>query len=304
MPHLEFLQLPIDVRLIIYSYLLTSSSSISVWPATTLCGQGSPAESVPRSTIWNLSLGLLQCNSIIAREAATVFYGGNTFRIHSDDWDYRLIVHWLKQIGSQNRAALRWLEVRIWKPKKAWQLSNGTRLGRLGQDDCYLPHPHLAVPSLPCPEGAVDIIDPLIETIIALVSQSGGRKLQLYLKVGLLDLYTIPGIESARGQEAEDGFSMDLPNLIENWRTKYILGGHGRNVEILWNTSTDNDFFLNIRTIIEQRGWQIVWEHNDAWMKAIEYPTREPTKPSIIQLLLKRTELITMPAAADPYPMV
>ncbi|KAL8789974.1 MAG: hypothetical protein Q9213_000860 [Squamulea squamosa] len=303
MLQLEFLRLPLDIRLIIYSFLLTSSSSISVWPATTLCGRGSPAESVPHSTIWDLSLGLLQCNSIIGREAADAFYGGNTFRIHSDDWDYRLIVHWLKQIGSQNRAALKRLEMRIWKPKKAWQLPNGARLEDPEQDECFSRHPHLAVPSLPCRDGPVDIIDPLLETIIALVSQSGGRKLELYLILGLLDVYTIPGIESARGQKAEDGFSMDLPNLVENWRTKYTSGGRGRNVEILWNTSTDKYFFLSARTLIEQLGWQIVGDNKDAWMKVIEYPTVEPTEPSTIQLLLKRKEFVTMPVAADPYPI-
>ncbi|KAI4263310.1 MAG: hypothetical protein L6R42_001541 [Xanthoria sp. 1 TBL-2021] len=317
MPRLEFLGLPWDIRLIIYSSLLVSSSPIDVWPATMLCGLGSPAESVPHSTIWDVSLGLLQCNSTIAAEAGAVFYGNNTFRIHGDDRDYRLVVHWLKQIGLQNRAYLKRLEIRIWIPMKAWQLPNGTRTDGLEDSHSFPCHPHLAAPSIPCPEGAVDVIDPLIETIIALVSQSGGRKLKLYLNFGPMDFNTIPGligpgitgpgtigagrVEPRMSQGPEAWLSMDLPNLIEKWRAEHTSDDRLRIVDILWTTNTDKDFFLDSRTLIERLEWQVLEELEDKWYQLPDPPTQALTAPRTIFLLLKRKKLTTTLVADAPF---
>ncbi|KAL8675589.1 MAG: hypothetical protein Q9168_000101 [Polycauliona sp. 1 TL-2023] len=256
--------------------------------------------------IWDMSLGLVRCNSTIGAEAAAVFYGNNIFRIHSDDWDYRLVVHWLKQIGRQNRSYLRRLEMRIWVPRKAWQQPNGIRTN--GRDDNRL-HPHLAAPSLPCPAGKVDVVDPLVENIIALVSQSRGRKLKLCLKLGPTDFNVVPGSigpstvgpstagpsekANRRDQGDEAWLSMDLPNLIEKWRAGYTSNDRLRIVDVLWTVTTDKSFFLNARKSIEYLGWQIVNEPT-------EYELTDPA-PSTIPIVLKRRKLTTTPAAEHPY---
>ncbi|KAI4112196.1 MAG: hypothetical protein LQ339_000204 [Xanthoria mediterranea] len=322
MPRLEFLDLPWDIRLIVYSSLLVSSSQIDVWPATMLCGLGSPAESVPHSTIWDVSLSLLRCNSTIAAEAGAVFYGNNTFRIHGDDRDYRLVVHWLEQIGLKNRGYLRRLEMRVWIPLKAWQQPNGIRTDGVEDNYSFPCHPHLAAPSLPCPEGAVDVIDPLIETIIALVSRSGGRKLKLYLNLGPLDFNIIPGIigPGIRGpgiigpamlahgrvgprmiQGPEVWLSMDLPNLVEKWRAEYTSDDRLRIVDILWTTKTDKKFFLDAKTFIEHLGWQILEHQEDEWYQPTDPPTTSPTASPPISLLLQRKKLTATLVADHPY---
>ncbi|KAL8887765.1 MAG: hypothetical protein Q9215_004705 [Flavoplaca cf. flavocitrina] len=317
MPQLDFLGLPWDIRLMVYSTLLVSSSPIDVWPATMLCGLGSPAQSVPHSMIWDVSLGLLRCNSTIASEAAAVFYGNNTFCIHGDDRDYGLVIHWLKQIGVQNRRFLRRLEMRIWMPLKAWQQIDGSRTDGVGVKHAFPCHPHLLAPSMPCPEGAVDVIDPLVEDIIALVSEPGGRKLKLFLKLGPTDFNIVPGVigpgqlgpgEIGTGrvrpriiQGPEAWLSMDLPNLIEKWRAEYTLDGRLRHVNILWTTKTDRTFFLGEKDFIEHLGWQILEEQEDKWYWPTDTPTGCPGAPSNVSLVLKRRKLTTTLAADNPF---
>ncbi|KAL8689047.1 MAG: hypothetical protein Q9224_004735 [Gallowayella concinna] len=298
-----FLRLPIEIRFIIYSFLLVSPSAISVWPATTLCGRGAPAEPVATSPGFRLALDLLRCNSTVAAEAATIFYGENTFRIHGGDRDYRLAINWLKQIGLRNRRCLGTLEMRIWTPLKAWQRPDGMRtrfsennitIGRSSRSsplrywDTHPRHPHLPALSIPCPAGQVDVIDPMIETIIALIAQCGGRPLRLYLNLGFLPLNIIPGIEIDEDLEAEGRFHMDLPYLIEKWRAKYTWDDRLRDVDVLWTAYIDKRFLQEKRTLIDEIGWQIVEEREDQWSQVAT-----EALPSALTLFLKRKKLTT-----------
>ncbi|KAI4242355.1 MAG: hypothetical protein L6R40_004084 [Gallowayella cf. fulva] len=294
-----FFRLPREIRLMIYSHSLISSFPISVWPATTLCGQGSPTDPVPNSRLWDVDLGLLRCNSAIAAEAAAVFYGGNTFRIHGDDLDYRLAVNWLKQIGIQNRGYLATLEMRIWIPGKAFQLTDGTRIREYKLGRLFSRHPHLAAPLLSCPDGQVDVIDPLLETIIALVGQAGGRRLTLHLNLGLLDIDIIPGIKPAPDRKVTEGLSMDLPNLLETWRAQYTSDDRCRNVDILWRAYTYKCFFIDNKTLIEDLGWQILEAKEDEWSRA-ETP-RTGFTTSSVRLCLKRKKLTEKLTGPKPY---
>ncbi|KAL8806273.1 MAG: hypothetical protein Q9182_001420 [Xanthomendoza sp. 2 TL-2023] len=310
MSQLGFLGLPLEIRLMTYSFLLVSSSTISVWPATTLSGQGAPAEPIPNSPVFGLALGLLGCNSTIAAEAAAVFYGENIFRIHGLNQDYRLAVNWLKQIGLRNRSYLGTLEMRVWTPLKAWQQPDGMRVRRsekripdghplrASRMEYWSPrHPHLPTPSLPCPAGQVDIVDPLIETIVELLARCGGRRLRLHLHLGLLPSNIIPGIEIAENHEAVDQFTMDLPNLIETWRAHYTSDDHLRDVDVLWTAYTDSRFLLGKRTLIDGIGWQIVEERENNWTQDADEARLTP-----VTLLLRRKKLTTAIGPATPCP--
>lgn len=245
------------------------------------------------SSIQNLAIALLKCHRTIAPEAASVFYGKNMFSFIGAH-EYLPIITWLDQISEQYRGYLTSLEMTMWRPSKAWQLPGGTRLTEDALNGYSFRHPHLAAPSTPCPEGEVDIVNPAIETIIQLLARSNNdKKLTLYLN---LAFDTIPGIELILEREDAHLFSMDLPNLIEKWRTDYSSG----TLEVLWRTEAYREPFLQNRKSIEDLGWEIVEEKQAERFRLASSP--EPTAFPTMRLLLKRTKLTAPPLAADPDP--
>ncbi|KAL8852598.1 MAG: hypothetical protein Q9221_002594 [Calogaya cf. arnoldii] len=208
---------------------------------------------------------------------------------------------------------------RIWIPRKAWQQPNGMRTDGVNHHHCFARHPHLAPPSIPCSEGVVDVIDPSLETIIALLSLAGGRKLKLYLKLGLTDFHTIPGLvgpdvfgsgkteggsTSCEGRGPEAWLSMDLPNLIEKWRAEYTSDDRLRSVDILWTTATDKQWLRFSRKNIKGLGWQIFEETEDKLFEPIELLSEALTTFRTVYLSLRREKLMTKTPEADlPFPL-
>ncbi|KAL8738163.1 MAG: hypothetical protein Q9181_001021 [Wetmoreana brouardii] len=243
------------------------------------------------SSTRNLNLSLFRCNSTVGAEAARVYYRENIFAFHGDH-EYLPVITWLGQIGEENRSNLTSLKMSVRSPSKAWQLPDGTRLKMSASEQFSPRHPHFAGPSGPCPQGEVDIIDPAIETIISIFTQSSNRKLKLYLN---LEFDTIPG--AGVGVEY---FSMDLPNLIEKWRTDYTSGGDWRSLEVLWRAETWKGTFLERRALIEGQGWEILEEKEAQRFLPIQFAPDERFTYPTIQLLLKRKQLTVPLLAADP----
>ncbi|KAL9034221.1 MAG: hypothetical protein Q9180_005526 [Flavoplaca navasiana] len=257
----KFQQLPAELRLKIYSFSLISTSAIIVRSAQTPGGRPRPAHlkwnrekmSATRS---KLALGLLRCSTNIAAESAQIFYSHNTFYFEGEH-EYYPIITWLDKLNHK-REWLRYLEIDVRRPEVAWQLPDGSRhrMHYSRTRGLASHHPYFTAPVGPYEEGEVDIIDPAIETIISLLAKDehgDHRKMTLSMNTGF---YNIPGIELFE-DEGTCFFSLDLPNLVDVWRTKYCLNTKFE-LGIIWKVETDLGVFHENRHLIEGVGWNIV----------------------------------------------
>lgn len=301
-----FLSLPTEIRYSIYSFCLTSSSTIVVWAAEYDRSASSPSRrlrwnrEVMVSSTRGLALGLLRCSTTVAAESARVFYHGNAFRFCGDH-EYYPVITWLDKIGG-NRQYLERLEISVRRPDKAWQMPDGTRHKELHYTSrgLSLHHPHFTPSKEPYLEGEVDVIDPAVETIISLLAKSSsGRKMTLYMDTGF---YNIPGIELFV-EEGTSLFSMDLPNLVETWRTSYFSDASCGSLDIVWKAEVGRDDFHDKRTLIEQVGWKIFDEQEAEHIRnPFSRPGDDRVSPTM-RFLMRRDQITTplMAAEADPF---
>ncbi|KAL8996919.1 MAG: hypothetical protein Q9169_003678 [Polycauliona sp. 2 TL-2023] len=294
----KFLCLPAEIRFNIYSLCLVISTPTVVWSAQEeyhwdrtgirTWDYESMASGIP-----DLALGLLRCSRAIAMDAAHTFYRGNTFYFVGNH-EYYPIITWLDRIGQRNRDSLASLDIEIFPPRRAFQLPDGTRIGRTNSryQRSSPRHPHFVSPEIPCPEGEVDVINPAMETIISFFARCGSdTKLKLVFDIGF---ETAPGIDC--------GFhpmTMDLPNLIEKWRNDYT---HGR-ITILWRGEAESSWLTENRALMEQQGWKILPGDNIerpwlTWSRVWCPETRNP--PPLVHFVLKRKKLTGPLMAADP----
>ncbi|KAL8830859.1 MAG: hypothetical protein Q9170_005542 [Blastenia crenularia] len=305
----KFLSLPTEIRLKIYSFCLVSSSKIVVWSAMYPSPRNHNApnklqfdrDAMSRSTR-SLALGLLRCCTTVAAESAHVFYHNNMFRFYGDH-EYYPVITWLDRI-SDNRDSLENLEITVRRPHKAWQLPDGSRHEEVFQEyrGSSLHHPHFSRPMGLYQEGEVDIIDPAVETIISLLAKSRSRgNMTLYLDTNPHQGINIPGIELFVEEDTSQ-FSMDLPNLLEIWRTSYFSGNSGASLDIVWKAEANPDLFHDKRSMIEDLGWKIFNEQKGS---RIYNPYRRPGKDVIyptIRFSMRRGQLTFPIMAADPDP--
>ncbi|KAL8668526.1 MAG: hypothetical protein Q9168_006846 [Polycauliona sp. 1 TL-2023] len=206
-------------------------------------------------------ISLLRCCRISATDAAPIFYRQNTFVISGDHGYYRIIA-WLDKIGYCNRANLSALEISVADPDGVWRLPSGTRIEpwELPDDTCVpgsnSTHESLAPRRTQLPEGEVNVINPAIETIISFFAHD-----DCLLKIRLvfqLEWGQIPGMcfHEDTGDQSGKVFTMDLPNLVEKWRTDYTFGC----MEILWRGDFTKCILLRDRDLIESLGWEILEE--------------------------------------------
>ncbi|KAL8848386.1 MAG: hypothetical protein Q9221_006585 [Calogaya cf. arnoldii] len=267
----RLIMLPTEVRFNIYSRCLVSSSPIVVWSAQLrdITRDMTRHFKVPmyrpnregRATdIRAVFISLLHCSRSTAADAAFIFYRKNTF-CFSGDHEYYRILFWLDQIGHQNRDNISGLEISVDAPPKAWQLPDGTRLKRENQgynrlrasSPHFSPrHPHLVGPSHNNPEGEVDVINPAIEAIISLFARPHGvPKTKLILN---LMYASVPGaMDWGVFPFRHKYFTMDLPNLVEKWRTDYTFGA----MEVFWRGEAIRKNFLDQQTVIADLGWEV-----------------------------------------------
>ncbi|KAL8895359.1 MAG: hypothetical protein Q9207_008204 [Kuettlingeria erythrocarpa] len=311
----KFLSLPAEIRLNIYSFCLISSSSIVVWSGNfeTYRSDKRPSrlqmhrEEMTSSTR-NLALGLLRCSTTVAAESARVFYRGNLFRF-TGYHEYYPVITWLDKLG-KNRKYLENLAISVRRPDRAWQMPDGSRhqLAYTMSRGLSLHHPHLAPPEEPSYlEGEVDVVDPALETIISLLSKSssdGGRKMTLYLDTGY---YIIPGIELII-EEYTSLFSMDLPNLVETWRTSYFFDDDpgASSLDVVWKAEVSREDFYDKRALIQNVGWKI-FEKQEAERiyNCFGRPGEDEVIPTM-RFLMRRDHLLApgapfMAANASPF---
>jgi len=253
-----FLSLPRELRDKIYGFSLLASTCIVVWSGRWVCvnrydDQGVDIDGktvseyelvvdnkATASSVQHLALNLLRCNNTtVAREAAMSFYTNNTFSFLGDhDWDP--IVSWLESIGAQNRGYITSLNAAARRPARAWQRRDGTRVKIPDlREELYPRNPHLYRSPESTEEGEVENINPIIETVFAILGSRDARStLKLHL---LLDPNFLPGVELLDNNQSAYShfFTMDLPNLIEKFRVDYIIKSENRDhVEVLWKGET------------------------------------------------------------------
>jgi hypothetical protein len=259
---LNFMSLPREVRDEIYTLTLFSPSPIIVWKGEWInelldrdAEYTSYADFIARAEhIWrrvidqsatktsldSLSTNMLFCTKVISQEAAEVFYKKNTFAfLGHHNWDP--VVSWLEMIGGQNRNHLSNLEINAYKPDEVWQRHSGERVEHpdLGsREPIYPRNSHLHVRRRPFKYGLVDNINPALETIFRLLGQRESTQ-KLTLNFKLCGDYPGEGAIYQEGnQHPQNGWhSMDLPNLIEKFRTLYTLPPSDSSeplVQVLW----------------------------------------------------------------------
>ncbi|KAH8659720.1 hypothetical protein BGZ61DRAFT_593919 [Ilyonectria robusta] len=199
---------------------------------------------------------LLRCNSIIAHEAASIFYGKNKF-VFAGDWTWETVATWFGNIGPRNRTLVTSIELWQHQPSHAWQTASGERVKVVEFDWEPLEPPfprnrHLYRSPNSTSEGLVESINPAIETFFELLGDERLSKLVLTIS---LSRKLIPGLEmDPDGEESHnDWFSMDLPNIVEKLRTIYTAAG----VEVIWKGELLRELFLKKRENIEAR-WEIL----------------------------------------------
>ncbi|KAL8947373.1 MAG: hypothetical protein Q9222_006339 [Ikaeria aurantiellina] len=304
----SFLRLPTEIRLRTYSFCLVNPSPIIVWSAHLTRPWPQKRYRLhwnrerKASSIRNLALGLLRCSTTIAVESAQVFYHNNTFRFEGEH-DYYPVITWLHKLD-KNREYLQSLEVTVRTPEIAWQLPDGSRrkMSRSRTRGISSHHPYLAPLAGSYEEGEVDIVDPAIETIIFLLSicedYEDQRCMILFLDTGW---DTIPGVE-LHAEEDNTRFSLDLPNLVDIWRTKYFSDTNQGALEIVWKAEVGREDFREKRHMIEGVGWKIFdvheAEHQYGFGGTPGWDMMAPT----MHFLMKRDEITEPILAVDPSP--
>ncbi|KAI4231004.1 MAG: hypothetical protein LQ349_005897, partial [Xanthoria aureola] len=98
----KFLQLPTEVRCIIYSFCLISPFPIIVWRGKRPHTRTDILPSLERdrqttlSSTQNLALGLLRCSTTVATESAQIFYSKNSFRFQRAHQSH--VIAWLIKV--------------------------------------------------------------------------------------------------------------------------------------------------------------------------------------------------------------
>ncbi|KAL8952483.1 MAG: hypothetical protein Q9222_001624 [Ikaeria aurantiellina] len=304
----RFLSLPPEVRLNIYSFCLINYKPIVVWSARYEEYWGAnpsrrlqwDREAMAASTR-GLAVGLLRCSTSVAVESAPFFYENNTF-VFRGDHQYSPVIAWLDKIG-ENREHLRSLELTIRRPRKAWQMTDGSRYREdfTSSKGLAFHHPHFARLEGLYEEGEVDIVDPAIETIISMLARSvHGQAITLSLDTGCNN---IPGIELFV-EEGTSLFTMDLPNLIEKWRTSYFSESSYASLDIIWKAAVGQYYSIENRRMIEALGWDICEEQEGMYTHEFQSrPGQKPREFPVTRIWMRRKPLTgqLIAAAPDPY---
>lgn len=266
-PSPGFLDLPSELRIKICGHLLVASEPIIVCSLTSKkevlhalgnvslrsCGS---ANIVP-AVLGRLTLGLLECNRQISREAAFTFYRWNTFRFAGES-TWGPLYAFLQIIGENNRRSLRSLELDIPMPERLRQYSDGT---------CTTLNPWCVRKVVVRPaslqntfsswnEDFVDDLDPAIEPCFRILGKNR-PSLTFRLK---LRIHYLPGLD-VTGDEYDEGFrwGWELPIMIGKYISELTSSGSAENlVDVLWHGELEREDFLRQQQRLLDCGWIIV----------------------------------------------
>ncbi|KAL8823137.1 MAG: hypothetical protein Q9191_006139 [Dirinaria sp. TL-2023a] len=271
---LGFLDLPLELRVEVYSHLLVVSDPIIVYSGAS---NTSPKEdtqvrdgyrSIVQTTeertkteyaiVKSFTLGLLACSRQISDEAGAILYGRNTFSFKGQNtWDALYI--FLQMLYVENKDRLHSLEIDVSIPKRLWRSADGIcttledrwSLRKVVARPTYLQDsPNLLG------EGFVEHLDPAIEACFRSLK---GRKSPLTLTLNLQRFY-LPGLETT-DDAYDDAFrwEVSLPAMIEKCRRELITDDIAKNpVDIIWQGQCERDLFLEQQQQLQDTGWIIL----------------------------------------------
>ena len=240
---------------------------------------------------------LLQCNSSIAQEAASIFYGKNKF-LFVCDWTWETVATWFGNIGLRNSTFITSIELWQHQPSHAWQTASGERIKvrEFDWEPLEPPFPrndHLYRSSDSTSEGLVESIHPAIETFFKLLGNE--RHSKLLLTFSLRRLF-IPGLGIVPDNEWStfDWFSMDLPNVVERLRNIYKAGS----VDVIWKGQRLAKSYFEKREEIKAR-WEVLELEEFDWKRSAGIRTRTYRW---VRFTLRSKELPERLLAEEPAP--
>jgi hypothetical protein len=123
--------------------------------------------------------------------------------------------------------------------------------GGRNREEIYPRNPHLTIGRKPLKYGQVDNINPAVETVFILL----GQRTSTHVITIVMLLQTVyPGARTPRHNQdifPENGwYSMDLPNLVEKFRSLYTQG-----VEVFWKGKVCRQELEDQQAIIKGMGW-------------------------------------------------
>lgn len=254
-------------------------------------------------------LNLIRCNSTIAYEAASVFYGRNRF-FFCADWTWTILLKWWKDIGTTNREFVSKIELRIRRPAQALEGPDGERSTHIDNVDpslepAYPRSPYLLASPNSSPGEVVESIDPSIETFFGMLHSRSHTSKTLSIHMSL-HKHFMPGFRLAFDEywPFTTYFSMDLPNIMEMLREK------GPIVDVSWNGFVLRDAFIAQKPGIE-KVWNILCAvdedvplPNIPWRPARGNRPERPAQPQAplkyTRFAVKRKEIKGLPYAAPP----
>ena len=315
-PRTNFLSLSRELRDHCYSLALTTSTPLVAWcgirPGNSETEKAlyTLADDVMTAALYNnhtsdlrnLATSLLRCNSIIASEAAPIFYGKNKF-LFAGDWTWEKVVNWFEDIGPRNRALVSSIEMKVYEPSHAWQKPDGERVEVPEALEPPFPRSrHLYRSPESLAEGIVETINPAVETFFKLLSNDNVPTAPKLLIRMSLQMGLLPGFHTDIDDlhPYEGYFSMDLPNVIEKLRGIYT-GDNGRSIEVTWQGRVTREGFLEERTNIN-KPWEILneWEEDEV-LPSRPNRRKRPTL-HFMWFTLKRRAITEPLLAAEPSP--
>jgi hypothetical protein len=218
-------------------------------------------------------------------------------------------------INNRNRNNLATLEFRTYRPEEVWQRPNGERDAR--EEDSKEPEyprsPHLHF-STPIKYGLVENINPAVEKIFQLLGQQRTSTHKLTLNFKLICEYPGDGwvIREDDHYPQHRWCSMDLPNLVEKFRTLYSPKAL---VDVIWTGKCPKEIVGRgdreyTRTTIEDhlqnmndKGWDIeispTGGENWEWAPYDKHDSEEKHIPNMV---LRRKPLKEPLMGDDPNP--
>ncbi|KAH7128469.1 hypothetical protein B0J11DRAFT_525044 [Dendryphion nanum] len=299
-PAMSFLDLPREVRDMIYEYILIDTNPILVYSVPTNADNNYeiPQNYKFRPRTSHLTLGLLRVNREIAMESASLFYYHNTFQFGDryrsaslynpfpggfDYWD--ALYSFLSCIGSRNRNRLRKIEMDISRPQLVTKDEHGT-VSSYMRDSWWLKKVHsrdtYTRKNGPEYDGSrYDDISPAIEAVFRILGKKG-PKLRLSL---ILDFQIFPEDPVSPYRV---GWGGEIPRHVELMRKRFtaLPDKQEERVDVLWEGGDTKRRFLDRIEVLVHDGWQIV-SYSDVFGPH-KLPNRPWLDPSVFFTLRRK----------------
>ncbi|KAH8685393.1 hypothetical protein BGZ60DRAFT_395073 [Tricladium varicosporioides] len=259
-PPLTFFSLFQELRDHCYSLALTIPTPIIAWSGASAGNeaeyrsyflkddlQNAKEYKATTSSVRALLPNLLRCNSKVAYEAASIFYGRNRF-LFLGDWTWETVLSWWEKIGQVDRGFITLLELRIRRPLRAYERPDRERIDDpMSLEPASSRSPYLSRSSDSTADGYIETLNPAIEEFFKLLDDPlpSTRKLSITIS---LHTYSLPELRLLMGEIYRWDYynTIDLPNLMEKLREKTY------NVEVLWKGFVNRDRFLAEKANLER----------------------------------------------------